>query len=377
MSVLKKISEFIKKEPLFAAAAICALLSALFVKPDIEYLRYPDYRSLSLIFCLMAVIAGLQSIGVFSILGQELLRLTGTLKSLGAALVFLCFFFAMFITNDVALITFVPFTILIYKLIGREEKILKTVVLETIAANLGSMATPIGNPQNIYLYSMSDISAGSFFGAVIPYSIIAAFLLAAVLLSEKKEKVSLRINAENNGVIDKYFKRKLFVYSLLFLLCIFVVFKILPFIPVTVIILLAICIMDKKVLKSIDYFLLLTFFCFFIFVGNIKRIDIIYETLNTLVSGRELFWGILLSQIISNVPAAVLLSAFTKDYPLLLTAVNIGGLGTLIASLASLISYKYYVKAYPDKGRGFLKVFTGWNLLFLTALLVFALVLTS
>ena len=378
MTVFGKLTAFIKKEPVFFAAALCALLSALIVPPDGAYFQYPDYRTLCLIFCLMTVVAGLQSIGLFSILGYLLLKLAAGLKSLSLLLVFLCFFSSMVITNDVALITFIPFTILIYRLIRREDQLLRVVVLETIAANLGSMSTPIGNPQNIFLYSLSSMSFSQFAVAILPYSFLSAVLLALCLLWGKGEKTTLNIQTDRSTIErDPRFFQKLAVYGILFLLCLLVVFKVLPYGLVTVFLLAAMLLMDRKVLRSVDYLLLLTFLFFFIFVGNIKRIDLISEALSSLVAGRELLSGVLLSQVISNVPAAILLSGFTGQYQPLLTGVNLGGLGTLVASLASLISYKYFSREFPEKTGAFLRSFTGWNLLFLLVLLAAALLLSG
>lgn len=376
MNSSHKLTAFIKKEPVFCAAALCALISALFVRPDAAYINYPDYRTLCLIFCLMTVVAGFQSIGVFSMLGYVLLKRAGSLKSLALLLVFLCFFSSMLITNDVALITFIPFTVLIYRLIRQEDRVLKVIVLETIAANLGSMATPVGNPQNIYLYSLSGMSMLRFARSVLPYVLLSGILLAAVLLLEKRDRTTLSIQTDKSTIeIVPGFRRKLTAYILLFLLCFLVVFRVLPYLPVTLVLIAVMLFLDRKVLRSVDYFLLLTFLFFFIFVGNVKRVELIQEALSSLLQGRELLFGILASQVISNVPAAILLSGFTENHASLLTAVNLGGLGTLVASLASLISYQYYSKEYPGHSGSFLGAFTRWNLLFLAVLVLAALLL--
>lgn len=288
-------------------------------------------------------------------------------------MVLLCFFSSMVITNDVTLITFVPFTILVLRMSGRVERILKLIVLETIAANLGSMATPIGNPQNLYLYSISDLTAGEFMQAVIPYAGLSFVLLVVVVFVGKDEPLlDVSVKDEQEKRAGRKAGRVLghaVPLLILLILCLLVVFRILPYQPVLICVILVILVINRKLYLSVDYFLLLTFLCFFVFIGNMKRIPQVSELLVSVVQGRELLTGILTSQIIGNVPAAILLSGFSSDFSALLTGVNLGGLGTLIASLASLISFKFFVKEYPDQKGTFMKVFTIWNLLFLLALI--------
>ena len=288
-------------------------------------------------------------------------------------MVLLCFFSSMVITNDVTLITFVPFTILVLRMSGRVERILKLIVLETIAANLGSMATPIGNPQNLYLYSISDLTAGEFMQAVIPYAGLSFVLLVVVVFVGKDEPLlDVSVKDEQEKRAGRKAGRVLghaVPLLILLILCLLVVFRILPYQPVLICVILVILVINRKLYLSVDYFLLLTFLCFFVFIGNMKRIPQVSELLVSVVQGRELLTGILTSQIISNVPAAILLSGFSSDFSALLTGVNLGGLGTLIASLASLISFKFFVKEYPHQKGTFMKVFTIWNLLFLLALI--------
>lgn len=292
----------------------------------------------------------------------------------GAALLF-C---SMVITNDVTLITFVPFTVLVFRMVKMEDKVLKLIVLETIAANLGSMATPIGNPQNLYLYSASGLSTSQFVFAVIPYAGLSLILLLAVLLIQKNEPLADTAE-EISQTKELEGKRMTAVlpYLCLLLLCLLVVFRILPFLPVLICVGAAVLFINRRLYASVDYFLLLTFLCFFVFIGNVKRMPGISGLLFSLVDGRELWAGILTSQVISNVPAAILLSGFTDNFAALLTAVNLGGLGTLIASLASLISFQSYTRAYPEKKGAFMKVFTVWNLTFLVILAAAAAVLNG
>ena len=373
-TILKNIA---KNETVFCASFFLAILSAFLIRPDKVYLSYPDWRTIALLFCLMILVAGLRSRGVFTLMGHALLKHARSLRALSAVMVLLCFFCSMIITNDVTLLTFVPFTMLVFQMTGHEGRIVKLVVLETIAANLGSMATPIGNPQNLYLYSISGLTVGQFAVAVLPYAGLSLILLMAAVASGKDEPMM----EVETGISAKIDRRKMFLdilpFLFLLLISLLVVFRILPYIPGFLCIAAAILILDRRLYLEVDYFLLFTFLFFFIFVGNMKRIPLISEALISAVQGRELLTGVLASQIISNVPAAILLSGFTDRLQPLLTGVNLGGLGTLIASLASLISYKLVTRKYPrSKGR-FMKVFTFWNLLFLIFLLLEAFLLTQ
>ena len=369
---MKLFKLFLKNETVLCVSFLLAVLSAFVIKPDMLYLTYPDYRTIALLFCLMIIVAGFQSLGIFRMLGHFLITRAGSIRGLSVVMILLCFFSSMVITNDVTLITFVPFTILVLRMSGRVERILKLVVLETIAANLGSMATPIGNPQNLYLYSISDLTAGEFMQAVLPYAGLSLILLVIVVFVGKDEPLlDVSVKDEPEKRAEKKAGRVLgqaVPLLILLILCLLVVFRILPYQPVLICVILVILVIKRKLYLSVDYFLLLTFLCFFVFIGNMKRIPQVSEFLVSAVQGRELLAGILTSQIISNVPAAILLSGFSSDYSALLTGVNLGGLGTLIASLASLISFKFFVKEYPDKKVAFLKVFTIWNLLFLLVL---------
>ena len=369
---MKLFKLFLKNETVLCVSFLLAVLSAFVIKPDMLYLTYPDYRTIALLFCLMIIVAGFQSLGIFRMLGHFLITRAGSIRGLSVVMIWLCFFSSMVITNDVTLITFVPFTILVLRMSGRVERILKLVVLETIAANLGSMATPIGNPQNLYLYSISDLTAGEFMQAVLPYAGLSLILLVIVVFVGKDEPLlDVSVKDEQEKRAEKKAGRVLgqaMPLLILLILCLLVVFRILPYQPVLICVILVILVIKRKLYLSVDYFLLLTFLCFFVFIGNMKRIPQVSEFLVSAVQGRELLAGILTSQIISNVPAAILLSGFSSDYSALLTGVNLGGLGTLIASLASLISFKFFVKEYPDKKVAFLKVFTIWNLLFLLVL---------
>lgn len=369
--VLGKMKNLCKKETVFCVSFMLALLSMLFVTPDLTYLNYPDYRTLSLLFSLMIVVAGLQSLGIFERLGNLLMRRAKGAERLTLTLILLCFFSSMIITNDVALITFVPFSILVCRMIKREDLVMRTVIMETIAANLGSMATPIGNPQNLYLFTASTLSLADFARATWPYALIS-LLLIILFHPRGTAPIELRLNIPQ-PLASRW--PALIVYLIMLGLSLLVVFRVLPFLPVLAITILGVLFVDRRLFLQVDYFLLLTFLCFFIFIGNMERIPSLQAMLRNLVSGRELIAGVLCSQFISNVPAAMLLSGFASDMPALLTGVNLGGLGTLIASLASLISFKYFASAFPQQKGRYLRAFTLWNLLFLLVLVIAAVLL--
>ena len=268
----------------------------------------------------------------------------------------------MIITNDVALITFVPFALEVLTMANLKKHIIPVVVMQTVAANLGSMLTPIGNPQNLYLYSKSGMSLEDFLITVLPYVILSFFLLVIFFMYRKNEPVGhILKNSENNNIK----KNKVICYSMLFLLCLLCVAKIVPVYIVVIITILFLFIMDRKILKKIDYSLLLTFVGFFIFVGNMGRISILKQMIEQLLKGNEIITIIGASQVISNVPAALLLSGFTNKWDILLIGTNLGGLGTMIASMASLISYKYIIKEVPEEKGNYFIYFTVANIVFL------------
>ena len=388
-----KVKELFQKETVCCIAFLLAVISMCFVVPSKNYISYIDFRVLALLFCLMAVVRGFSSIGVFTRLGTMLLTHLHSLRMLSALFIFLCFFFSMLITNDVALITFVPFTILVLSMAEQKKFLIPVIVLETIAANLGSMLTPLGNPQNLYLYTISGLSIGAFVRIMLPYSFVSAILLLIFILFLPKDTVSTAtaantanstntVTASNtsNVICEAVKTRKnsriLFAfYLILFLLCLLTVLHILPYQILFFLVLTGFLLLDYRVLKDVDYFLLLTFLCFFIFIGNMKQISLVHELISKLLVHHEVLMGIGASQIISNVPAAILLSGFTDDYSALLIGVNLGGLGTLIASLASLISFKFYTNSNGNDTRRFLGIFTLYNVIFLGVLFVLSLIL--
>lgn len=364
----EKIIEFVKKEVVLVVATVLAIVSAFVVPLSMAYMSYIDWHVLELLFCLMTVMAGLQKCGLFDWLGDALLKRTKMVWQLCLVLVMLCFFLSMLITNDVALITFVPFAILALEKSGQQRLLIPVVVLQTVAANLGSMLTPIGNPQNLYLYNLSQMGLGEFILCMLPNTLISFVLLVIGLFFIKGKNDSV---TQSNREVLKVEKKQTIIYLILFVLSLMVVAKVIAIEWVLAIVLVVVLVVDKEVLKTVDYCLLFTFISFFIFTGNLGNIPAIRETLQALVNGRELIVGVVASQAISNVPAALLLSGFTNDYRALLAGVNIGGLGTLIASMASLISYKILANHYDEKKGSYFKWFTIVNVLFLVVLLVF------
>lgn len=364
----EKVIGFIKKEVVLVVATVLAIASAFVVPPSMGYMEYIDWHVLELLLCLMAVMAGLQKCGLFDWLGEALLKKTSKVWQLCLVLVMLCFFLSMVITNDVALITFVPFAIVALEKSGQERLLIPVVVLQTVAANLGSMLTPIGNPQNLYLYNISEMALGEFLLCMLPNTALSFVLILVGLAFIKGKQETVQQAQDKATVVDV---KQTAVYLALFILSLLVVAKMIPVELVLGIVLIVVFCMDKSVLKNVDYCLLLTFISFFIFTGNLGNITIIRDTLQELVNGRELLVGVVASQAISNVPAALLLSGFTSDYKALLAGVNVGGLGTLIASMASLISYKILANKYNEKKGQYFKWFTVVNVLFLVILVVF------
>ena len=369
--MLERLKEFIKNETVLCIAALCAIATMFLVPPDAEYLHYIDWRVLCLLLCLMAVVAGFKSLGAFDWLTYQLLRRIKSGRVLGVSLVLLPFFCSMLVTNDVALIVFVPFTLALLDGLGCGSVMVPVIVLQTVAANLGSMATPVGNPQNLYLYAAYDLGAAEFFSVVLPLTVVSALALTLaalpVLPSKLPEQKMKEERISSAG--------KMGLYALLFGLCLLTVFRVVDYPVTTAIVVAALFLADRKLLKEIDFMLLLTFACFFVVSENLGRLEAVRAFLQGLLEGSTLLTAVGASQVISNVPAAVLLSAFTDEWRELLAGVNIGGLGTPIASLASLITMKLYLRWPGAKVGRFLVVFTVVNLVGLALLLAFVLVL--
>ena len=360
---MSTIRSFVRREPVLLIAALAALVSCFFVPPDGEYLSYIDWRTLALLYCLMTVVAGLRRAGLFAHLAHALCEKVGSVRSIGLILVLLSFFSAMLITNDVALLTFVPFAVVVLGLADCKKELVHIVVLQTAAANLGSMLTPVGNPQNLYLYSYYDLSVGDFIAATFPIWLLSLALLAGACFLLPGAKLRFFLGEEPG--LDR---RSVALYLALFAVCLLTVLRVLSWPLMLAAVAAVLLVYDRKILVKADFMLLLTFVAFFVFSGNLARLPAVDALLRRLLVGREYLVSLLASQVVSNVPAALLLSGFTDAARELLLGVNVGGLGTPIASLASLISLKLYAHAEHARTGAYLLEFTLVNLLLLLLL---------
>lgn len=379
MKFSKSVLTFIRREKVFCIAFLAAFCSAFAIPPDGRYLSYIDFRVLFILFSLMLVVQGLRSCGIFDLSAAFLCRHVKNLRSLATVLVFLPFAFSMFITNDVALLTFVPFAIMLLRQAGGSRYLIYVVVLQTVAANLGSMLMPFGNPQNIFLYSKMGLGIWGFIQIVLPFSLLSLLLLLAALLAVPKKNLSREDTKSVSSGIHLRGGFAPLLYIFLFMFSVLAVLKVLPAWLAALFSAVAVFFMQKSLLKKVDYVLLLTFAAFFVFTGNMERLESVKSFLEGAVSGHEFVAGIIASQVISNVPSALLLYPFSTNAKDLLLGVNAGGLGTLVASLASLISYKLYATRDladgEQSGSGrYVAVFTGVNLLFLLLLVLLWLV---
>lgn len=355
---------FIKTETVLCAAVLLAVVSAFFVPPSINYVSYIDWDTLALLFGLMAVMKGFQKAGAFTYLGNQLLKRTANTKSMMFVLVFLPFVCSMVITNDISLITFVPFGLIVLHMANQERLAVRLVVLQTVAANLGSMLTPMGNPQNLYLYNKSGIGFGGMITLMLPYVLVSAVCIVLMIIFSKSEKIS-QVSVDMNLRGPKYF----IWCTVGFIICLLGLFDVVPPIAVAVVIAVFLLFRDRSLLARVDYSLLITFIAFFIFIGNVGSIDTFKNFISSVLTNHVEIVAVLASQVISNVPAALLLSGFTDDWRELIVGCNIGGLGTLIASMASLISYKFIVKEHPEKSKKYFIWFTLCNVLLLAILI--------
>ena len=403
-TVLRALAAFVRREAVFCAAALCALVSACVVPPSAAYTRYIDWNTLCILFALMGVVGALRSCGVFSTLGGILCRRFRSVRALCAVLVALCFFSSMFITNDVALLTFVPFTLSLLAPVANGSIVMRVVILQTIAANTGSMLTPLGNPQNLFLFQQTGLPLGRFLAVMLPYTALSALLLLGAIVQLHTAGTITGDTAAPQAALPQRvppvrhvhrherataaaaprlpIAARITVYTALFVLCLLAVFRVLPKPAAAAAVFLGLFVTDRRLLAGIDYMLLATFVAFFIFTGNIAHIPPLQAFLERAVSGHEWSAAVAVSQFISNVPATLLLYPFAAESRALLIGVNVGGLGTLVASLASLISYKLYAAhreraltqatqppetALPGTGR-YLATFTLYNVLALGAM---------
>lgn len=356
---MKEFFRFVRREAVLCISLAAALISMIFIPPDEGYLGYVDWSTLGILFCLMAVVKGFDSTGAFSRLSGALTSRFRSTRALGAALSLLCFFLAMLVTNDVSLITIVPLTITLFR--EAPEVLIRTVVLETAAANLGSMATPVGNPQNLFIYTHYDMPIGDFFRVMLPVTVLSLLVIAASALFIPKTELAKPEAAVKSPESGGRKKLRTAVYIVMAAVCVCTVLRFLDWRICLAVVLAGSFIADARVLARVDYALLGTFICFFVFVGNISAIPAVQGFIGGAVAGREMLAGALISQVISNVPCAVMLSGFTQNAEQLLLGVDLGGLGTLIASLASLISFKFYCASPGAKKGRYFAEFTLYN----------------
>ena len=365
-----KIKNFAKINAVFLIALTLAIVTSFIIKPDKTYLGYFDLKTLACLFCTLAVVCAFKNIKFFTILARKIISATGSLRSAVLALVFITFFGSMLIANDMALITFLPLGYYVLTSTGKEDYMAFVFVMQNIAANLGGMLTPFGNPQNLYLYSKFNISNAEFVSIMFLPFLTATIIIIVCCMFVKNEKI------EPCEKLELSLNKPLtIIYSILFAISIAIVFRVIPYYIGTVIVFAGVFIFDKDALKKVDYGLLFTFVCFFIFAGNMSRIEAVRNIFTQLLEKSTLLVSIASCQVISNVTSAILLSQFTDNYSDLLRGVNIGGAGTLIASLASLITFREYTSHNKGKALKYLGVFTLLNLLFLIVLTVEALII--
>ena len=327
--LIDKTFDFFKNEIVFSISLILAIVSCFFVQPNVNYLNYINWDTIILLFAIMLIVEVLKNLAIFEMLVRRLLRRIGNTRQIVLVLVFTCFISSIFITNDVSLIIFVPFSILALRKVNRSDLIIFTVSLQTIAANVGCMVLPIGAPHNILMYTVSKISFDTFFMILLPYVVVSLIFLTVLLFFVSNEDIVLpemsRIEVNKKNFI-------------------------------------------KRVLSGVDYYLLLTFIALFILIGNLENISFFNSLFTRWIAGNEVLWGIFASQVISNVPAAILLSGFSSNYEAIIVGINIGGFGTLIASMANLISYKILVRECNEFKARYLVEFTVLNIILLVVL---------
>ena len=369
MTLFKGILNFFKSNIVMTVALLAAAVTSCLVPPDKNYIGYFDFKTLTCLFCVLAVVCALKNIRFFYILARKIVEVCGNIRSCVLMLVYITFIGSMLIANDMALLTFLPLGYYVLSATKQEKYMEVTFILQNIAANLGGMLTPFGNPQNLYLYSFFKIDNLEFMGIMAPCFVVAIILITVCcLVFIKPEKVLLQKQRVNLP------PTKTVIYLILFIYSILIVFRSIPYWTGLIVIPLFLIFMDRDALKAVDYPLLLTFVFFFIFAGNMARIEVVRTAFSFLLSKSTLLFSVLSCQVISNVPSAVLLSQFTNNYADLLVGVNIGGAGTLIASLASLITFREYAKHNPSKFKHYILTFSLFNFGFLALLTAFALV---
>ena len=358
------VRNFLHTNTVLAIALVAAIGTSFVVPPDAEYFGYFDFKTLTCLFCTLACICALRNIKFFVTLARRIIMLCKNAKLCVLTLVYITFIGSMFLANDMALLTFLPLGFMVLQSAKQEKYMAFTFVMQNIAANLGGMLTPFGNPQNLYIYSKFNIPTGEFMSImVLPFAVSIAVITACCLIFVKSEPLAI----ENDDVVIN--RRRAAIYLALFALSVVIVFRLIPYQIGLVLVPLALLFLDRDALKKVDYPLLLTFCAFFVFAGNMARIPMVQAFFGWLLEKNTLLVSALSCQVISNVPSAVLLSQFTDNYRELLLGVNIGGAGTLIASLASLITFREYTKHYPEKTGKYIALFSVCNFGMLALLL--------
>ena len=360
-----RVLAFVRKNTVMVIALVAAFVTSLIIPVDKEYISYFDFKTLTCLFCVLAVVCALKNIQFFYLLARRVVKSFKTVRMSILALVYITFIGSMLIANDMALLTFLPLGYIVLTSTGNQKYMAFTFVMQNIAANLGGMLTPFGNPQNLYLYTRFSIPTGEFMGIMAPSFLISIALLTACCLFVKGTPMTI---SDEPIALNPW---KTALYLVLFVLSIVIVFRVIPYWIGLLVIPVVLFFTDRKALKMVDYPLLLTFVFFFIFAGNMARIESVRTILDTLMSRDTLLFSTISCQFISNVPSAILLSHFTQNYQELLIGVNIGGTGTLIASLASLITFREYVKNNPGKTKFYIGVYSAFNFAFLGILLAY------
>ena len=355
---------FMKKNAVLLIAILAAAITSFIVPPDSQYLDYFDWKTLTCLFCVLAVVCALKNIRFFFFLAQKIVKIFKNTRACVLALAYITFIGSMLIANDMALLTFLPLGYFVLSSTGKKKYMAFTFIMQNIAANLGGMLTPFGNPQNLYLYTKFNIPTGEFMLTMLPpFALAVTLITLCCMLFVKKESLEI---SEEKIVLPKW---RTIIYGVLFALSIIIVFRIIPFFIGLIVIPLALIFLDRKALAKVDYGLLLTFVAFFIFSGNMSRISVVENAFGYLMDKNALVVSTLSCQVISNVPSAILLSQFTQSWKPLLLGVNIGGVGTLISSLASLITFREYLSHEKGGAKKYLLLFSAFNFAFLLILL--------
>ena len=352
--MVRSLNSFIKKNTVFCIALVLAIITCFIVRPDSEYIDYFDFRTLTCLFCTLATVCALKNISFFRIIAEKVVCIFKKTRYAVIALVYITFIGSMLIANDMALLTFLPLGYYVLESTGNKKYMSFTFIMQNVAANLGGMLTPFGNPQNLYLYSYFNINTAEFIRIMLLPFIVSIILITLCCFRIPKDTLELKVRTDKRLCCWRTV-----IYLVLFALSILIVFRTIDYRIGLAVIPISLLILDKNALRKVDYALLFTFCAFFVFAGNMSRITIVKDVLGTLSC-----------QFISNVPSAILLSKFTENYQQLLVAVNIGGTGTLIASLASLITFREFCNNEPGMKKQYVKEFSIYNFCILAILLI-------